>query len=175
MRKFINIDEVIRLAQTYTIEKVEIVTSNSSTSIADQIRIFNDFDILITPHGSHLANGIFTARPFTKAVIEVDPFAFDRVFYSNYAPALGFAHYIISTGHLTPQQANTGGDRCAFKSVNSFDELGCVKKSHAYNGKYPQQMYDCPSKYHTRMCDTLVSIPILQSHLDDLFQHSLCK
>ena len=175
LRKFINLDEVVKLAQSYTRDKVEIVSVNASTSIAEQIKLFNEFDVLITPHGSHLANGIFTVRPQTKAVVEVSPFAFDRVFYSNYIPALGFAHYIMSTGHLTPQQRNTGGDHCVFKSVSSFDELSCKKQSHAYPGKYPQQMFECPTRFHTRMCDTLVDISILQSQLDDLFSHVLCK
>ena len=62
-----------------------------------------------------------------QAVIEIVPYAFDKVFYSNYIPALGFAHYIISTGHLTPPQRNTGGDRCVFKSPSAFDELSCKK------------------------------------------------
>ena len=69
-----------------------------------------------------------------QAVIEIVPYAFDKVFYSNYIPALGFAHYIISTGHLTPSQRNTGGDRCVFKSANTFDELSCKKIPHAYPG-----------------------------------------
>ena len=66
LRKFININEVVRLAQDYTTERVEIVSVNASTSIAEQIRFFNEFDLLITPHGSHLANGIFTVRPQNK-------------------------------------------------------------------------------------------------------------
>ena len=68
LRKFINIDEVIHLAQDYTNQRVEIVSVNASTSIAEQIRFFNEFDILITPHGSHLANGIFTVRPQNKVI-----------------------------------------------------------------------------------------------------------
>lgn len=175
LRRFINEAEVIKLAQTYTIKNVEVVSVNASTSIADQIRLFNDFDVLITPHGSHLANGLFTVRPHTKAVIEVVPFAFDRVFYANYVPNIGFAHYILSTGHLTPPQRNTGGDRCVFKTLNTFDELSCKKVSHAYPDRYPQQMFECPARFHTRMCDTLVDIPILQSQLDDLFTRVLCK
>lgn len=174
LRKFININEVVRLAQDYTTERVEIVSVNASTSIAEQIRFFNEFDLLITPHGSHLANGIFTVRPQNKAVIEIVPYAFDKVFYSNYIPALGFAHYIISTGHLTPSQRNTGGDRCVFKSANTFDELSCKKIPHAYPGKYPQKMMECPTRYHTRMCDTFVQIPLLKMELDTLFNKVLC-
>ena len=146
LRKFLNINEVLKLAQSYTTVPVEIVSVNASTSIAEQIKLFNDFDVLITPHGSHLANGIFTVRPHTKAIVEIVPFAFDRVFYSNYIPALGFLHYIISTGHLTPPQKNTGGDRCVFKTVGTFDELSCKKVSHAYPGKYPQQVFECPPR-----------------------------
>ena len=67
-------------------------------------------------------------------MIEIVSYAFDKVFYSNYIPALGFAHYIISTGHLTPPQRNSGGDRCVFKSSSVFDELRCKKLTSAYPG-----------------------------------------
>ena len=104
LRKFLNIVEVIVLAQSYTSVPVEVVTVNDTSSIKDQIRLFNSFDILITSHGSHLANGVFTMNPSRKAVIEVVPFAFDRVFYGNYN-YLGFAYYMMSTGHTTPNQS----------------------------------------------------------------------
>ena len=57
LRKFINLKEVISLAQEYTTKKVEVLTLNSESSVRDQIKLFNNFDILITCHGSHLTNG----------------------------------------------------------------------------------------------------------------------
>jgi capsular polysaccharide biosynthesis protein len=90
LRRFTNLDEVVRLAQKFTSVTVDVVTVNASTTVTEQIRLFNGFDILITPHGSHLANGIFTMHPGRKALIEVVPFAFDRVFYSNFVPVILF-------------------------------------------------------------------------------------
>ena len=57
----------------YTTVPVKVITVNESTSVPEQIRIFNDFDVLITSHGSHLANGIYTTFPETKAVVEINP------------------------------------------------------------------------------------------------------
>ena len=154
---------------------MRVVTVNASTSMADQIRLFNEFDVLITPHGSHLANGIFSMHPGRKALIEVVPFAFDRVFYSNYVSNLGFAQYILSTGHLTPQQEMSDGKHCLFKGSTYFNGLGCKKIDHNYPDKPSQSFYTCPAIYHTRMCDTQVDISVLKKGLDDLFKKSLCN
>ena len=35
-------------------------------------------------------------------------------------------------------------------------------------------MTECPTRYHTRMCDTFVQIPILKLELDTLFSKVLC-
>ena len=161
-------------AQKYTSIPVQVVTVNASTSVTEQIRLFNNFDVLITPHGSHLANGIFSMHPGIKALIEIVPFAFDRVFYSNFVPNLGFAHYIMSTGHLTPQQEMSDGKHCLFKGSTYFSGLGCKKIKHNYPDRKQQEFYTCPSIYHTRMCDTQVDLHVLDTHLDDLFKNSLC-
>ena len=102
LRRFLNLPDVVKLAQSYTDVPVEVVTVNETTSVPEQIRIFNQFDVLITSHGSHLANGIFTQFPETKAVVEVNPWSFDSVFYGNFNHWLGYADYIMSNGHTTP-------------------------------------------------------------------------
>ena len=51
LRRFLNLDEVVNLAQSYTKVTVEVITVNESTPVAEQIRVFNTFDILITSHG----------------------------------------------------------------------------------------------------------------------------
>ncbi len=102
LRRFLNLDEVVKLAQMYTTRKVEVVTVNETTSVPEQIRMFNQFDVLITSHGSHLANGIFTTFPEDKAVVEVNPWTFDSVFYGNFNHWLGYADYVMSNGHTTP-------------------------------------------------------------------------
>ena len=152
---------MIALAQSYTTIPVEVITINSTTSLALQIKTFNQFDVLISPHGSHLANGIFVLKPASKVVIEVVSFAFDRVFYSNYNSHLGFGNYFLSTGHLTPAQVNsTGtGEHCVFQSQNAFKDKACQKVKHRYHpGMIEQEFLECPVQYHTRSCDTLVDL-----------------
>jgi len=100
LRAFVNLEEVIATAQQYTTIPVEVVSTTENHTIQEQIRLFNSFDILITPHGSHLANGIFVMRPYTKAVIEIAPYMIDSNYFNNYNGDLGFAEYIVSTGQI---------------------------------------------------------------------------
>ena len=159
LRRFVNMDEVAKLVQEYTLLPVEIITVNDATSIVDQIEVFNSFDILITSHGSQLANGIFTTFPENKAVIEIDTFAFDRVFYTNYVNQLGFAEYLISTGHLTSGNFANGereGKQCPFPDYDAFDRLGCTWKpviQNVFKGhprRTEQVWLTCDSEYQTR-------------------------
>ena len=64
-----NLQDVVALAQKYTTIPVEVVTANETTTVAEQIKLFNSFDVLITAHGSHLANGIFTMNPQQKVYL----------------------------------------------------------------------------------------------------------
>ena len=102
LRRFLNLQSVIDMAQEYTSVPVEVITANETTTLAEQIRSFNSFDILITSHGSHLTNGLFLTNAHSKAVIEVVASKFDAVFFSNYNYAIGLADYMFSTGHMTP-------------------------------------------------------------------------
>jgi hypothetical protein len=54
LREFVNLDEVVALAQSYTSLPIEAITINSTTSVQDQARIFRAFDLLITSHGVRL-------------------------------------------------------------------------------------------------------------------------
>ena len=177
LRKFMNLDEVIALAQTFTSIPVEVVTVNKTSTIEEQIRLFNSFDVLITPHGSHLANGIFTMKPNNKAVVEVVSYAFDRVFYSNYNSRLGFGGYYMSTGHLTPEQPNARGKHCKFRNKSDFNGIHCKSITHSYpkNNNIKQTILECPEGYDTRQCDTLVDVKILKKNLIDIFDSNLCR
>ena len=42
--------------------------------------------------------GLFTVHPYTKAVVELMPFAYDSIYYRNYVSDLGYADYVLSTG-----------------------------------------------------------------------------
>ena len=189
LRRFINMNEVKALAQTYTSVPVEIVTANTTTSVENQIRLFNSFDLLITSHGSHLANGLFTIRPETKGVIEIVSFVFDHVFYGNFNAFLGFSDYIISSGHPTFGKPSTGpnpyfGDECPFPTLQDFAKRNCTDEVLTYVGKKGMKIYSnkvsqtwkiCPDTLQTRSCDTNVNIPLLKSHMDKIFNEALCR
>lgn len=53
-RAFTNLRDVMKAIQMYTSLPVEVFTVNATTSIADQVRYFNQWDILITPHGRYV-------------------------------------------------------------------------------------------------------------------------
>lgn len=189
LRRFVNLDEVKALCQSYTTVPVEIVTVNTSSSVEDQIRLFNSFDILVTSHGSHLGNGLFTMHPETKAIVEIVSFVFDHVFYGNYNCFLGFADYIMSSGHPTYGKSATGpnpffGVDCPFPTVSDFAKNNCTditlsdtgkKGLKRYANKIQQTWKTCPDKLQTRSCDTNVDISLLKSHFDKLFSESLCR
>ena len=178
-RSIVNIDEVVKLIQKYTTIPVEIVTTTEKTSMKEQIKLFNSFDILVTTHGSHLTNGVFTMHPHTKAVLEIVPYVYDNIFFRNYANDLGFAEYIISSGHLTPPPVTSPGSGnktfCAFLKYSDFDSRQC-KLSHISNPpKISQDWYTCAAAYHSRSCNTFVNTTILDGHLNKLIRDSLCK
>ena len=52
-RAFTNLPDVVNTVQKFTTLPVEVFTVNATTSIADQIRLFNQWDILVTPHGRY--------------------------------------------------------------------------------------------------------------------------
>lgn len=182
LRKFVNLDEVVSLAQEYTILPVKVVTVNESTTVQDQIRLFNNFDILITSHGSHLANGLFTMNPETKGVVEVVSSVFDSVFYGNYNHWLGFSDYIMSSGHLTPGAPAVKsfyfGDTCPFQTQSDFLKHNCndtKQDLRQFKNKIQQTWKICHDHLQTRACNTLVNITILRGHLDMLFDQALCR
>jgi hypothetical protein len=179
-RTILNTQEVVSLLQKYSTFPIEVVTATQDMTLKDQIRLFNSFDILVTTHGSHLANGIFTMHPYTKAVVELVPYVYDNTFFRNYIHDLGFAEYIVSSGHLTPSASpqltgSTNKTFCAFMKYSDFSSRKC-KLNHIVNPhKSDQEWYTCAAAFHSRSCDTLVNITILEKHMDNLIHGSLCK
>ena len=57
LRSIVNLKEVQEFIQLFTTQPVEIITTTEKMPLTEQIKKFNDFDILITSHGSHMANG----------------------------------------------------------------------------------------------------------------------
>ena len=173
-RNFMNTEEVIRMAQSFTSEPVTVITLNSSSPIAEQIELFNSFDLLITPSGDHLTNGVFTIKPHAKAVIEVVAFLSDNTSFINYQNELGFADYVISSGHLTPVGSNV---HCPFRTESEYGNRHCFlhKEKHIPN-KLKQSVLMCHSELQlTSDCKIHVNINFLRRHIDLLFKKVLCK
>lgn len=178
LRAFVNLDEVVAMVQQYTTVPVEVVSTTENNTIQEQIRLFNSFDILITPHGSHLANGIFSMHPYTKAVVEVAPYMIDSNYFNNYNGDLGFAEYIMSTGHLTPHASVQGSGVktfCAFQSYSDFGLRGCSLKRKDNVPHISQDWITCAAGFHSRGCDISVNTTILKHHMDKMFNESLCS
>jgi len=157
LRDFVNLDAVVALAQNYTSLTIEVVTINSTTPVGVQAAIFGAFDLLITPHGSQIANIIFT-DPSRTGLIEVLPIIRDRAFANNARDA-GFLSYIISTGH-TPLPAD--GDL----------DSPCVNGSQIIKQNCWEEpatgMWDCPNELRGMLtsCNTFVNTTILQRHIE---------
>merc|ERR1712185_506417 len=122
---------------------------------------------------------VFLLSSLNKAVVEVVPYAFDRVFYSNYNLHLEFGSYYMSTGHLTPVQEETNRTmhHCFFETEESFSDshAKCTTTTHRYPKRPEQKFLTCDLTYQPRMCDTMVNIDKLRTHLNDLFKNNLCK
>ena len=95
LRRFINADEVEQLLLEKFRSPLSILSVNSSTSFEDQVSIFQSFDVLITCHGSHLTNMIFT--PPDTALIELQAVPYD--FGPFYNGKSFVQKWILSFGH----------------------------------------------------------------------------
>ena len=95
-RHFINMDDLHDMASEYTMQPLQIVSVNASTPLRTVIELFNAFDILISPHGSHLSNAIFITRP-RVTIIEVVGTCFNRDWKINLQH---WAKYQLSSTHI---------------------------------------------------------------------------
>mmetsp|Transcript_7125 Transcript_7125/g.14230 ORF Transcript_7125/g.14230 Transcript_7125/m.14230 type:complete len:447 (-) Transcript_7125:3600-4940(-) len=114
LRSFTNLNDLRLLAQKYSPYPIEIVSIDESEPVSKQIMIFNSFDILMSPHGSHLANLLFTSRKIT--LIEIISCAADEVFKEN-GELLG-VDYILSTGHGTGASCPEAAKRSYLQAVS---------------------------------------------------------
>ena len=129
LRRFRNLDAVRAMLAEHTSHPVDVVTVTASTPVQDQARLFADgFDLLVAPHGSHLANMVL-CDPARTAIIEVVPSVFEVSWHHN-AQKMGFRSYITSTGHRAlcdkcnayssnncTHEADTGRLTCADRHV----------------------------------------------------------
>ena len=100
LRKYVNLLDVLQLVGRYT-DEYEVITTTSETNLTRIIELFNSFDILITPHGSHIANVLFTLRDDVVIIETVGV-------CMNTFPMHWFdrrLHYVISSGHRSNENS----------------------------------------------------------------------
>ena len=147
-------DDVVSVLQRFSTIPVEILVISRKMPLPEIIDYFNAFDILVTPPGGHLIHGIFTAFPFTKAIIEISPFLKDPFFHRVYSRHYLFAEYVVSTGHLTQGIEQT----CPIKKHNFFQRANCSANYHSYFKRFRQERVLCPVQYNSALdCDIEVA------------------
>jgi hypothetical protein len=101
LRRFLNFDDVFNLAASFTARPVNIMSIGSDDSFMRAVELMNSYDILITPHGSHLTNALLNLRKLRKpSIIEVVSTCYNTDFKRNLEPS--FAFFEISSGHKVP-------------------------------------------------------------------------
>merc|ERR1711871_1163714 len=120
-------------------------------------------------------------------MVEIAPFLFDPMYFKNYNEDLGFAEYIVSTGHLTPRASSVssssspglnGGNSsafCAFMRFEDFMARDCKIERKINTPKVTQDWITCAAGFHSRGCDVYVNTTILKTHMDLLIRESLCR
>jgi len=96
LRNFMNMEEIEDLVSEYSNCPAQTLTANAATSPEEQMMMFRSFDILITCHGSHLANMIFNGRK--SVFIEASAVFYNNDFNMN-GPSFA-KKWIMSFGHL---------------------------------------------------------------------------
>ena len=102
LRRIRNLDEVQSLAASFTRVPVKLFTLTSKSSFEEQLWAFRSLDVLITPHGSQLANMLFA--PHT-VFVELQAAGADVSFKVNGRRLV--AGYILSVGHLPVVEASS--------------------------------------------------------------------
>jgi hypothetical protein len=156
LRSFANLDQVHALLHQFTSQPVPLVTVNESTPLGAQIDTFRAFDLLVTPHGSQLANIIF-CDPNTTAFVEVTPVVRDDSFYKNAMDA-NFTSYVLGTGHTPWPIPHKHNPICDDGKRNMAEHCFFDKRL---------KMWKCPVEWSSSLtaCDTYVNITILQQHV----------
>jgi len=154
-RAFRNLADVVLLAQNFTEERIQVVTTDGGMHPREQAGIFRGFDILITPHGSHLMNMLF--QPPYTGIIEVAPVDHDPVF-SKGARQLGIQSYRFSTGHQPACPPDTMAPEPLFEESL---EINCTYDSEDGLG------WTCPRalSFQYVVCDMVVDIEKLRNHI----------
>jgi len=138
LRLFDNLAEVIDLSKSFS-TCVQMITLTSNSSVAEAFDLFNSFDVLITPHGSHLTNGILIRKetPFMPAIIEMMATCYNDDWKKNLRKFTSY--YSISTGHeVTSRNLQVKLHPCRARTVCAPTEdcpIGLLKTAVQSNFK----------------------------------------
>ena len=154
LRAFTNLDEVVDLVREYTDRTVTFTTSEKH-GFWEQYDLFNQFDVLISPHGSHLTNGLFIHNPHTS-IIEVVASCYNEDFKVNLGK---LAIHKMSIGH-SPVLKNETLQKKAL-----LDMAVCNNRTHCNFRISPS----CDHSILTPLIqsDLFVNITILRQHLEE--------
>jgi len=151
LRNFVNIDAVEALVREFT-DEYKVVTTSADMALEEQRGVFNSFDILITPHGSHLTNGVFIQSNAT-AIIEVQATCYNADFLTNLGVG-GVTNYALSTGHRSKSEKNDKvSAKCNSERGQGDDQ--CKKTEYCNQDRLNKVVQD----------DVIVDIDILRREL----------
>ena len=120
-RRFIlNVERAVAVAQAYVSFPVRVITVTSQTPVLEQARLFQTFDVLISAHGSHLANMIYANEHAVIIELQAVPGAADTSFRSNALRVVG--GHLMSYGHTPAGDAQRVGRANAASGAS----LDCV-------------------------------------------------
>ena len=126
-REITNRDAVMSVIQRFSTHRAIDVSVLENESVEDTFRKFNSFDILVTTHGSHLTNFLFTAVKF--AVVEITaidwmPAAYERSVWSALIPNL-----YVCFPHNSSDRATQAIIDASFSRSISAEEMVKVKNA----------------------------------------------
>jgi hypothetical protein len=106
-RSIANIERVVAVAQTYVGHPVRVISVSSQTSVADQVRLFQSFDVLVSTHGSQLANMIYANKRAVIIELQAIPGSADSSFEKNAWAVIG--GHLMSYGHMPAAGVHNAG------------------------------------------------------------------
>lgn len=144
LRRFTNMDDIKLLVGKYSSIPLSVISVSSTTPPEEQVKLFrSSFDVLMTPHGSHNANMIFS--PYATAFIEIAAVPFDKAPFHNGKSFV--KKWTLSYGHLP------------FNNTNLVKKMkNCSNEDRDVCNKYTRLLFI--------QSDLVVNVEILQKNLE---------
>ena len=113
-RHIVNLKEVVDMLAGYTSNQVLVYSLNSKTPAVEQLQRFLAFDIMVTPHGSHMTNMVFSNKD--AVVVEVMCIHADNSLCFN--GGKWTRGWIQSLDHLPVKEGEMKADRVAVQEMH---------------------------------------------------------